>query len=266
MSKIKKLSLVALVLIVVGAAGCLLTFEHFKQLNPVHKEKVVESSFSKVELNSGNVRIDIQPTADQAAKVVLAGQESYRKDIDFTADVKEDTLDIKVSNHHINFFDLDFFTHQLALTVYLPKKQYESIHIQNDNGKMQAENIDTKTLVASTDNGLINLKNIPSEKVKLHTDNGRITMTNVSGDLKGDTNNGEIQANLKDLDRAIDLSCDNGRITIQTDEEPTNARFDVHVDNGRVNILNKYNGNAVIGNGDNLIKLSTDNGSINVTK
>lgn len=42
--------------------------------------------------------------------------------------------------------------------------------------------------------------------------------------------------------------------------------FDVHVDNGRINILDKYEGNTVIGKGTHVIKLTTNNGRVTVTK
>jgi DUF4097 and DUF4098 domain-containing protein YvlB len=62
------------------------------------------------------------------------------------------------------------------------------------------------------------------------------------------------------------LESDNGSITIQTDKEPNNVTYDVQVDNGNINIFNKYTSSSVLGNGDNLIKLKTNNGRITITK
>ncbi len=70
----------------------------------------------------------------------------------------------------------------------------------------------------------------------------------------------------KHLDRPIQLASDNGSIIIRTEKEPTNATFDVHVDSGHINILDKYSGSTVVDKGDNLIKLTTDNGEITVEK
>lgn len=63
----------------------------------------------------------------------------------------------------------------------------------------------------------------------------------------------------------IDLECNNGKIMIKTENEPTNTTFDVHVDNGKVDILGKHEGNTVIGKGENLVKLP-NNGKIEITK
>ncbi len=38
------------------------------------------------------------------------------------------------------------------------------------------------------------------------------------------------------------------------------------MDNGKVDILNKYDSNAVIGKGENIIKLATHNSSISSSK
>ena len=70
----------------------------------------------------------------------------------------------------------------------------------------------------------------------------------------------------KDLNRPIQLESTNGKIRIKTEKEPTNVRFDVSVVNGDINILNKYVGAVTIGKGENLIKLTTVNGEVSVTK
>lgn len=56
------------------------------------------------------------------------------------------------------------------------------------------------------------------------------------------------------------------RLRLRRKKEPSNVQFNVSVDNGKVDILNKYDSNAVIGKGKNIIKLATHNGSISVIK
>jgi DUF4097 and DUF4098 domain-containing protein YvlB len=88
----------------------------------------------------------------------------------------------------------------------------------------------------------------------------------VQGSLKGETHNGSIALETKELDRDIDFKTNNGKIKITTKKEPSNVQFNVSVDNGKVDILNKYDSSAVIGKGKNIIKLATHNGSISVIK
>ena len=70
----------------------------------------------------------------------------------------------------------------------------------------------------------------------------------------------------KDLDRNIQLVSNNGKISIKTEKEPTNTTFKVSSDNGSINILDKYEGNTVIGKGENLVDLKANNGKIEVVK
>ncbi len=84
--------------------------------------------------------------------------------------------------------------------------------------------------------------------------------------LEGETHNGSITLETEELDRDIDFKTHNGKIKITTEKEPSDVQFNVSVDNGKVDILNKYDRDAVIGEGKNIIKLATHNGSISVTK
>jgi len=157
-------------------------------------------------------------------------------------------------------------TESLTIKVTLPEKQYKSMMIHTDNGEIQAAGLNADQLTADTNNGRIELKEIASKNVEVEADNGKLMLDHVSGKIKGKTNNGQINVKTIDLERSIQLETDNGRIEIVTEKEPENVAFDVHVDNGRVNILDKYEGNAVIGDGDHVIKLKTNNGKISVTK
>lgn len=121
-----------------------------------------------------------------------------------------------------------------------------------------------KDVKVKTDNGRIELNTIVAENIDVKSANGRLDLNNVEGDIKGSTNNGKISLTTLDLDRNIQLESDNGKITIKTDKEPTNATFKVSVDNGRINILDKYKEDTVIGKGKYLIDLETDNGKIEV--
>ncbi|GGE31773.1 hypothetical protein GCM10011391_08050 [Pullulanibacillus camelliae] len=263
--KFKKVSILALVLIIIGLIGCALTWHSAAKTTKLSEEKRIQSTFSSLDVQSGNARVDILPITGEQAKVKLEGSEA--------ADART-KLNVKVSGQmlHIQWhqpfrlfhIDLGSAFSEPHLFIYLPKKQYDAIHIDNDNGRVKLDKLRMKELDATTDNGELELSDISSQKVNVHSDNGGISLHRVTGRLHGETDNGRITLVTKSLDRHIELSSNNGRIDIKSSKQPTNARFDVHVDNGRVNLFNKYNGNAVIGKGKNLIKLSTDNGSITV--
>ena len=124
--------------------------------------------------------------------------------------------------------------------------------------------LNIRNLKVETDNGRIELNKIVAENVDVKSANGRLEFNYVEGNLKGSSNNGKIMLATRDLDRNIQFESNNGKITINTDKEPTNTTFKVSVDNGKINILDKYEGNTVIGKGENLVELESNNGKIEV--
>ena len=131
---------------------------------------------------------------------------------------------------------------------------------------MKMSELNIKNLKVQTDNGRIELNKIVAENVDVKSANGKLELNDVDGNLKGSSNNGKITLTTKDLDRNIQLESANGKISIKTDKEPTNTTFKVSSHNGKINILDKYDGNTVIGKGENLIDLKSNNGKIEVVK
>ncbi|WP_141432117.1 DUF4097 family beta strand repeat-containing protein [Bacillus sp. 03113] len=267
MINLKKLSIIALILLLIGAAGSLLTFRFTDRGILVSEEKTfTQNNITAVEVDSDNASVEIVPTKDPVTKVELSGKGSKNTKQAFTANAEGNKLIIKLKEEHFKLFSFDFLTKSLTVKVSLPEKQYEAMEIDNDNGHVEVEDLEIKNLNAETNNGHVELKNILSDNVEVESDNGRLTLEQVSGKINGKTNNGKISIKTTDLDRPMKLDTDNGSIEVETEKEPSNVTFNVHVDNGRINILDKYSGNAVIGNGENLIQLSTNNGRITVAK
>jgi len=266
---IKKISIVALFLLLVGIVGSLTTFRSVNKVDSFSNEKVInQSNYTAIKVETYNSDIEIVPTKEVQTKIEVTGKtrENYKHDL--TAEVNGNTLNIKLIDQRKKFFSVNFgsITEYLTLKVYLPEKEYTSLKIKSDNGQILLKQLDVKDVVAHTSNGRIELKKISASNVNVQTNNGRIAFEYVDGNIKGKSNNGKISVVTKDLDRSIELETNNGRIEIETEIEPTNTMFDVYSNNGRINILERYNRNTVIGEGENIIKLTSDNGSISVTK
>lgn len=262
MSKIKKLSVIALLLLVVGVVGGLFTYSSSIKQIEVKKEKLVKDAFTLIEINSDNADVDIIPTDDSVAKIEFV---TKRKST-FTSRVNKKILSVTVKNNEGPF---QFGFHPEAsqyLKVFLPKKQYDSIKIENGNGKVQVEQMKMNHVRVTLINGEVELNNLVTDNIRVESGNGKIRLKDVEGEIKGSTLNGEIDVVTKDMDRPIQLESTNGKIKIQTEKEPTNARFDVSVVNGDINILDKYTVSTTIGKGENLIQLKTVNGEVTVTR
>lgn len=266
MINIKKLSIIGLILLVVGAVGSIITFNSFNKSVSVDEEKVIQDrAIKSIEIDSDNERVEVVPSDDSQTIVQLSGRSTENVDEQLTVDVKGDTLSVQLRDKKLfNFFN--FIGTDLTLTVYLPEKAYKLLKVNIDNGTFAANQLEIKAVKARTNNGHIQLENIEAKMVDVESDNGEISLENVTGEINGKVNNGKIYLETNNPDRPIALESDNGSIKIKTDNVPTNATFNVDVDNGHINIFDKYSGNAVFGNGENVISLKTNNGKITVTK
>lgn len=306
MVKVKVLSLLGALLLIVGIIGVFLTYNATHETESISEQKVIEDkSFESIDIQVDNATVEVNSTDDETSGVELTGKRSKSVKSKFSAEVVNGELSIKLKDEHWKLFSFDFFSPSLLLKVYVPEQQYRSLKISSDNGKINVDHLNAKEiylsssngqlemndlsglkLVGEVDNGKINaenlqiddginvksnngtieLKHVAASLINTETDNGKIMLDEVEGEIIGKTNNGRILLSVKDLDRSIELESDNGSIKIVAEKEPVNARFEVKVDNGKVNLFDKYNGSTIIGNGDNLIKLTTSNGKVSVTK
>lgn len=264
---IKKLSVLALFLLLIGGTGAVLTFSRSNTAVQISESKTFSAApINTVELNTDNAEVNVMVTPEETARVEVNGAGNPDNDISFDADTEGGALKIQLHEQQRKFFTIGFVSSDLTLSVYLPDKTYQSIYITNRNGHVQLQKMDTNQMDVHVNNGQIQAKDIVAKEVKVQADNGKISLEHVDGILNGKVANGSIQVLTKDLNRPMQLASNNGSITVQTEQEPTNTTFDVHKDNGEINILNKYSGNARFGDGKNLIKLKTNNGKITVTK
>ncbi|MGY4688197.1 DUF4097 family beta strand repeat-containing protein [Salibacterium sp. K-3] len=264
MNNVKKIALIALLFIIVGGIGSVVTFNDSQATSIAQAKEVDNTNITEVDIRTHNEEVEIMSTKDSKITIELTGKTKDKNKL--SVKENENTLSIQSDSQNKKLFSFDFFVESLTLTVYLPEKVYDTLQIDSDNGKIELEQLDIKDVNVTTKNGRIAMETIGAEKVQVGTINGKIALNKVEGSITGKINNGSILLNTKDLDRSIDFETNNGSITVKTEKKPTNAVFDVKVGNGKINIFGDSNWDTVVGNGDNLIKLNTNNGSITVEK
>ncbi|WP_210468892.1 DUF4097 family beta strand repeat-containing protein [Sporosarcina sp. 6E9] len=228
--------------------------------------KIEDESFTTINVLSDNAKVKIMPTTSKTTTIEYTGKKRKNAKFDFDANVTNETLVINFKEKRWNFLRFDLSFSKMELLVKVPEKQYESIQVKNNNGEISAENLVVKEVSFETDNGNIELKHVDAVATSVQSDNGKIYIEQVNGKIIGKTDNGRIMLITENLDRHIDLITDNGRIEIVTETEPTNLKIDVKTDNGKIDVFGKNNELTVFGKGENLMKLRSDNGRINVDK
>lgn len=276
--KMAKLVLIALLITALGLAVVFI----WKSVNGpqnVAEGKTIRQQFEHIEVQTDNAKIEILPADSQNTRVELSAKKSIYR---LSTDVAGNTLNLKVEKR---YWFIPFTSVSSTLNVYVPDKEYRSVDLISDNGKINLDGLRGASINARTDNGGIEFNNTTAKKIETATDNGstylngiraesvsvkssngKVRLENVDGDLSLKTNNGSITLLTNHLDRTVDMESDNGNIRIETEREPTNATIEATVDNGIINVLGDRSGKSVFGNGKHRIILESDNGNIIVEK
>ncbi len=217
--------------------------------------------FDHVEIDTENADINLQVTEDKPF-VELVNKDKYNLKVN----VEGNTLDIEVEQPWFNWFSFDFTFNTPKLNVYLPKEVYEKIEVKTNNGTIDVKNLEVNELNMKSNNGKIIVKDVKSSLIYSESDNGEIIIENSTGKIIGQTSNGDVIITKDVIDQPIQLETNNGDVTIQTKNEPDNITYQLKTHNGDVNVFGSEHFNSVVGNGENLIQLETDNGNITVKK
>lgn len=279
---IKRISIIGLILLVIGIIGTIFTVKSQLSGEETLEEKVVDTNdFANIDIKTDNAEIIVLPVEDEKARVELLSNVSR---YNFSTEVEGDVLNVQVKTKRKKLIHFDIFSKPLSLTVLVPKKEYESIHVQSNNGlinisdleggdiqletnngRVHVDNVKGQTLTVDTDNGSVDMKNVDTKLVNVSSNNGRIELEGVQGEIIGKTDNGRISLLTEDLDRPINLRTTNGKIDVNSKNKPTNAMLDLKTHNGKIQVFGSSEWDNIIGNGENLVKISTDNGSITIT-
>lgn len=272
----KKILVAAVTVLSIGVVGNVMKNTVFAETKST--EQIFEAdTISTINVKANNQEIAVEKSNTDDIQVTLTDKEEFNSKYELHTEVQDSTLTINVDRKNFfsrmfqmpdfsKLFDDNWFEFgEPTVIVYVPDNQFDEINVEVDNGMIVAEDINAKNIVANTDNGRIEMEEVVAEQSELSTSNGMIKVSDISGDITAKTDNGAIETELDSLDRNVTLETDNGKINVEVEKEPTNVLFDVDVENGHVNMFdNKYSDDDIIGDGDNLISASADNGSITI--
>jgi len=301
MLNIKKLSVIALLLLLVGVVGSVLTYKFTSKFDFVTEEiKFKDDSFSKIEVSMNDAQVELIPTNGPDTLIEISGHDLKNN---FSATITESTLSIAHKESKQKLYNFDFGKKRTTLKVYIPKQRYDTLQIQSDNGSFSAENIDANevnvkandgtielrninatkiltesdngringdnligtTVSAKANDGQINLKSITADSISSISDNGKVELEEIKGELSAKANDGQITLLTETLNYPIEFSANNGRIDIQTDNTPTNATIHTQAVNGVMFTFGERQSQPVVfGLGEHKINLTSNEGGITV--
>lgn len=264
MSTGKKIIVLSFILIFIGIAGSIFSFNQFDS-KAYSAKKTLDEPFTNLSIDINNDSIELLPTEDSVTRVEMQGLDSENPDDEVTMEVRDNTLFIESADSP-QVFNIGLFSEEAKMTVYLPETTYESVVMKTDNGNLHASRLDVESMKADTNNGDIGLERMTGSRTEVNTSNGNVEITEVQGELSGTSNNGDITLSTNAIEHPMNLETHNGNIEISTKTEPANASFDMNSDNGTARLFGKDNSNEVFGEGEIPVILYSSNGDVTVTR
>lgn len=261
------------------------------------------SPFHKVNVEVNGVNLTIAATDDEKPTIEI---QDLHHLTEATMENKHDTLRVhvrtkeKLRRFFLNIVSGNFRSSSAVL--YLPRDQYEKLHVTNHSGAIQLQDVSAKEIIlqgdngriitnaiqgeklhASTDNGRIELtdnsfhsiqaqtdngrivfENCSSETTKAITNNGRVELGNVTGQVQARSKNGRIEAAIEGTPFPMNLRTDNGSIRLLAEQQLENIEILTETRNGSTTIFGEQTAFYLHGTRDITIQLKTKNGRITV--
>lgn len=302
MLNIKKLSMIASLLLLIGIIGSTATYKFISKPESLTEEiKITDYDLSDIEVSINDGRIELVPTNEMTALIEISG---YNLKNNFSSTVTDSTLSITYKETAKKLYNFDLAKRSVNVKVYIPKKIYNTLSVHANNGRIVAKELNANEMNLNANDGSIDLQNINADSLSVNSNNGRIKadslrgttfklqandgritlndlttdsvsivshngkieLKEVTGALLAKANDGSINLVTDKIDYPIDFSTHNGKIHIQTNDEPVNAEIQAQAKNGSITIFGEKKSHTVFGSGKNKIDLSSNNGRIVVEK
>lgn len=277
----RKLLGIGLTLIIVGVLGASLTFKsNYDKHHETLEETMNMDHIEHVDVNMDNGSIILLPSANKEANIKLTGNMSGYQ---FKTEIDKGKASINLEPKGIrNYVSFNVFSTAPKLEMEIPMKEYERLSLVTKNGKIEANDLQTKNMHVHTSHGAIDLQKMETEKMDLETSNGTIHVENSEGfvqantsngkmkfvdlidDIQAKTSNGKIIYEGKTIKQNMDFESSNGKIDILTNEASQDILVDAKTSNGTVKVYGEKNWDALQGDGTNQLKLTTSNGNITI--
>lgn len=190
MSMIKKISIVALLLIVIGVIGSIATFATTTKKSAAITTEIDDISFTSIQIDVTNTDIELIPVQEQA-KIEVVGRNAEKTNEQITIDRQGETLTIKTEKQKRKWISFGF-NPSPKIKVFIPEKEYESIHVTATTADTYVQKLAGKNIKLTTTTGDIVAKNITSNELAVKVTTGDILLDEVKGDTSAEARTGDV--------------------------------------------------------------------------
>ena len=261
---LKKSLIVAVLLLVIGGLGALLTAKpYFSNQNENEKQT---RHFESAQIQS----IDISNPAgtvlleETSGDHIIVEAYSSKTSIPVKMETNGELLSITNEADHTISLGVNFKKSSENITVYLPKKQYKRIAVSNDVGEITIHKINAIKIHAESDVGNVDINEVTSKSLYASSGLGNVSINDYSGKLQVENEMGNIDISTDKVTEPIIAQNELGEITLTINQDPNNLFISADSEIGSTHIFGKKTGSFRSGNGSITAELSTEAGDIRV--
>lgn len=180
MLNIKRLSIMASLLLLVGIVGSIVTYQLIQKPKWITQEiNIEDNDFMSIDIIMNDGHVELVPTQASGAFIEISGHDITD---DLSVTVKEASLAIVHKEMKQKLVSVNFVTKPTIVKVHVPQKNYDTLRIQSDNGTIDVRDVDADFMTLESDNGKINATNLLSTTLNVQANNGLITLKDTSAD------------------------------------------------------------------------------------
>lgn len=163
----KKLCIIATFLLTIGIIGSVITAKaYFTDIEQQDIKEVQGDSIQVINLKSAYGAFEIlEGTSDEIIIKTFQSNKSQKPKVE----VDGNTLYITSASKNKPDLGINFRNNEYKMYVYLPKKEFKKITVDNNVGSIKVSNIQAQSLVTSSNTGSILIEDVEVSKTSAHS-------------------------------------------------------------------------------------------------
>lgn len=262
----RKTTWIGLIIVIIGVIGSIVTFKqaiHPETHQVTDTFSVNDISALDIETNVAMVEVKHHEADDILVESKIESKKNGKEDI--MMENRDGILTIHQERLK-TYGVLGLFRQKQKIIVYLPKDaNIDDVNIESDVAEIALDGIEAGAFDLHSSVGRIHLTDIVGKSIQAKSDVGQVELEHTEGTLDVTTDVGEIKYHQKQLTDSARFNSSVGNIEVTFEEMPKDAKVTTSSSVSHVNIFGDKE-DYIDGNGNTELRITTDVGSVDVTK
>jgi DUF4097 and DUF4098 domain-containing protein YvlB len=268
----KKLVMIAIVLLIVGIAGTVVLGGSVLSIGPkveIDEQKTFDANeINRIDVKTDIGDVNIMESESNKIEVHIYGEVSKNQKDRYQIEIEQngDTV-IVTSKVKKKLFSLPFVSFnggKRAIDIAIPKGMINQLEVDSDVGDINMEQVSVKELDISTDVGKIKADYLEVVKAAIETNVGDTDIKNATGKFDIESDTGKVKLYMETITEDINIESNVGEVVVHVGDSRDTVALDLDTSVGDIDV----NGTYMMGKNENgpTVTVKTDVGDIVIEK